>query len=181
MDELVNMPQTSSTQPCVVQGADGLLQGLFFASDRRGGKGGMDLYYAPYQASTQTFAQPQPVYGDINTTGNEGFPFYNSATRTLYFSSDGHTGLGGMDVFATQLEEGKDLPIASFLQVSNLGAPINSMADDISFCPEDASATAGYVSSNRAGATKRNYTHCCEGIFRWQKGTVPAPKSALPK
>lgn len=115
---------------------------LFFASDMPGGYGETDLYVVKIEADG-TMSTPQNLGPKINTIGNEVFPFYSKGI--LYFSSDGHYGLGDLDVY-----ESKFLADGSFTTPRNLGAPINSNKDDFTFII-DKSGTTGYVSSNRAG------------------------------
>ncbi|PZD76392.1 OmpA family protein, partial [Mesonia sp. K7] len=113
---------------------------LYFSSDMPGGFGMSDLYKVTVNADG-TFSEPVNLGGDINTPGKESFPFIDQE-GTLYFSSDGHLGLGGLDIFA--IDEGK----TSLADVTNMGQPINSTADDFAFS-YDRTAKMGYVSSNR--------------------------------
>ncbi len=115
---------------------------LFFASDMPGGLGGTDLYVLKI-ADDGTMGTPQNLGDKVNTIGNELFPFFRSGT--LYFSSDGHYGLGDLDVYQSSFSEG-----LNFSEPRNLGVPINSNRDDFSYII-DAKGTYGYVSSNRAG------------------------------
>lgn len=115
---------------------------LFFASDMPGGYGETDLYVVKI-ANDGTISSPQNLGPKINTLGNDLFPFFRNGT--LYFSSDGHYGLGDLDVY-----ESKMLSDGSFSIPKNLGAPINSNKDDFTFVI-DKTGSYGYVSSNRAG------------------------------
>ena len=115
---------------------------LYFSSDRPGGMGNADIYKVAINEDG-TFGEPENLGDGINTEGREGFPFIAS-DGTLYFSSDAHLGMGGLDVFsATAKGDG-------FGDVKNLGIGINSSDDDFafSFNPE---TEEGYVSSNREG------------------------------
>ncbi|RUT71455.1 OmpA family protein [Flavobacterium cupreum] len=114
---------------------------LFFASDMPGGYGETDLYYVKI-ADDGTMSSPVNLGPKINTLGNDLFPFFSNGT--LYFSSDGHYGLGDLDVY-----ESKFLADGTFSVPRNLGAPINSNKDDFSFIIDKAD-NFGYVSSNRA-------------------------------
>lgn len=124
--------------PCISD--DG--QWLFFASDMPGGYGETDLYVVKI-ADDGTMSSPQNLGPQVNTIGNDLFPFFRNGI--LYFSSDGHYGLGDLDVY-----ESKFLADGSFSTPRNLGAPINSNKDDFTFII-DKTGTYGYVSSNRAG------------------------------
>ncbi|MDL2144691.1 OmpA family protein [Flavobacterium tructae] len=115
---------------------------LFFASDMPGGYGETDLYVVKI-ANDGTMSSPQNLGPKINTLGNDLFPFFRNGI--LYFSSDGHYGLGDLDVY-----ESKMLSDGSFSAPKNLGAPINSNKDDFTFVI-DKTGSYGYVSSNRAG------------------------------
>ena len=115
---------------------------LFFVSDMPGGSGASDLYRVTVKADG-SFGQPQNLGNRINTEGKELFPS-TDAQGNLYFSSNGHMGLGGLDVFkATQNGAGYNAP-------ENLGKGVNSSADDFAFV-YDPAAESGYVSSNRSG------------------------------
>ncbi|KIA98482.1 MULTISPECIES: OmpA family protein [unclassified Flavobacterium] len=114
---------------------------LFFASDMPGGYGETDLYVVKI-ADDGTMSSPQNLGPTINTLGNDVFPSYRNGV--LYFSSDGHYGLGDLDVYESKLS-GE----LNFSAPRNLGAPINSNKDDFSFVI-DPKENYGYVSSNRA-------------------------------
>lgn len=118
---------------------------LIFASDRPGGYGGMDLYYVNLNEKGKIDGEPVNFGPDINTPEDEIFPHFNSKEQVLYFSSEGHIGLGGLDIYAAKLNDSY-----STFKVENLGAPINSNADDFSFVDNQA-AEKGYFSSDRAG------------------------------
>ena len=115
---------------------------LFFASDMAGGMGKFDIYMAPINKDGSV-GKPSNLGQKLNTEGQEMFPFV-SADNTLYFSSDGHLGLGGMDVFFTKLVDGKVGPIR------NVGIPVNGNADDFAFSINNETGE-GLVSSNREG------------------------------
>ena len=113
---------------------------LYFSSNRRGGKGGVDLYRVPIDNSGR-FGRPINLGSTINTPGDELFP-YVSANGKLYFSSDGHPSIGGLDLFVASRNE-------SEIVVEHLGVPINSIGDDFAISFSD--STQGYISSNRPG------------------------------
>lgn len=115
---------------------------LFFASDMAGGMGQFDIYSAPIN-DDGSIGEATNLGQKLNTEGQEMFPFVSS-DNTLYFSSDGHLGLGGMDVFFAKLVDGKVGPIR------NVGIPVNGNADDFAFSIDDESGE-GFVSSNREG------------------------------
>jgi peptidoglycan-associated lipoprotein len=113
---------------------------LYFASNRAGGAGGLDLYRTNMDKSGR-FSRPVNMGRDINTPGDEMFP-YVSPDAKLYFSSDGHPGLGKLDVFMATRSQG-------VIRVENLGQPINSPADDFGLVFAD--DFSGYLASNRTG------------------------------
>jgi len=115
---------------------------LFFASDMPGGQGETDLYMVKI-AEDGTMSSPQNLGPNINTIGNEVFPFFQNGV--LYFSSDGHYGWGDLDVYESKLQAD-----GTFSTPKNLGAPINSNKDDFSFIIDTTDAY-GYFSSNREG------------------------------
>jgi len=118
--------------------ADG--QTLYFASDREGGLGGSDIWYVKRQ--DDGWSTPLNLGKDINTEGDEMFPFIDGDKR-LYFASNGHLGLGGLDLFVAA-EKGKGY------DVRNMGYPINSEKDDFSlYLGQD--GVNGYFASNREG------------------------------
>jgi outer membrane protein OmpA-like peptidoglycan-associated protein/tetratricopeptide (TPR) repeat protein len=126
---------------------------LIFASDKPGGYGGTDLYYCKRATVNSVWEAPVNMGPTINTEGNELFPtLYKDST--LYFSSTGHPGLGGLDVFQVALSDLKPLhpPI-------NLGSPINSSVDDFGLIRSE-DGKHGYFSSNRKGSDDiYSFTH----------------------
>lgn len=115
---------------------------LYFVSDMPGGIGNSDLYKVEI-LSDGNFGKPQMLEG-INTKSRETFPFI-SDNNELYFSSDGHLGLGGLDVFVTKLDEN-----GNPTKIINVGKPINSPMDDFAYII-DVKNKEGYFSSNRKG------------------------------
>lgn len=113
---------------------------LYFTSDRPGGEGQTDLYYAPINEDG-SLGIPVNLGKKVNTPGRESFPFV-SQDNALYFSSDGHFGLGGYDVFYIKLD-GQGYK-GSLL---NVGKPINSLYDDVAYVTKGGK---GYISSNRS-------------------------------
>lgn len=114
---------------------------LYFSSDRPGGYGESDLYVAVIN-DDGSIGIPQNLGATINTVAKETFPFI-SASNELYFSSDGHFGLGGLDVFYVNLNQN------SIDYLINVGTPINSYADDFAF-GIDQNTKRGFISSNRS-------------------------------
>jgi peptidoglycan-associated lipoprotein len=115
---------------------------IYFSSERPGGFGGNDLWAATRESKTDAFGRPMNLGPSINTPGNELFP-YLRADSVLYFSSDGHPGLGGLDIFRTALTEDE-----KWGKPVNMKLPLNSSRDDfgIVFRPGH---EEGFFSSNR--------------------------------
>ena len=123
---------------------------LYFVSDMPGSIGGTDIFVVDIlkqdenrieSDSTYTgYSKPRNLGDKINTAGREMFPYITDST--LYFASDGHLGLGGLDVFQSKINDG------IFNDVVNLGAPLNSKMDDFSFIIKE-KENKGFVSSNR--------------------------------
>jgi len=115
---------------------------LYFVSDMPGSVGNSDIYYVDIKKNG-AFGPPINLGPEINTEGRESFPFVSNS-NILYFASDGHPGLGGLDVFAAKTtDNGK-------LKVLNIGAPINSTNDDFGYIINEKTAK-GYFASNREG------------------------------
>ena len=118
-------------------------QTLYFVSDMPGGVGGKDIYRTTRTSPGSPWSRPENLGTDINTRGNELFPFVRS-DGTLYFASDGHIGMGGLDIFSATPQGGD-----SWL-VQNMKAPVNSPADDFGIVFER-DADKGIFSSARKG------------------------------
>jgi len=125
------------TAPCL--SPDGTM--LFFASDKPGGYGGSDLYYCLWQKDY--WGDPVNMGQLVNTQGNESYPFM-CRDGELFFSSDGHGGLGGKDIYFTRLID------SVWQKPVHLNAPINSKYDDFALIT-DPLMKKGYFSSNRDG------------------------------
>ena len=113
---------------------------LYFASNRKGGYGGTDLYSAQMD-SRGRFTRVRNLGPEINTAGDENFP-YMADDAKLYFSSDEHPGYGGLDLFVVKRANGRTV-------IENLGQPVNSTGDDFGiflFRPD-----RGFFTSNRDG------------------------------
>jgi outer membrane protein OmpA-like peptidoglycan-associated protein len=122
---------------------------LYFVSDMPGGMGGLDLWRI--NIVNGTFGYVDNLGPDINTAGNEMFPSF-SPDGTLYFSSDGHVGMGGLDIFSAIADS-----VTGRWNVSNMGVPLNSSADDFGMTFNPSRHNEGYFSSNRGDA--RGWDH----------------------
>ncbi|MBY5957387.1 hypothetical protein KUV50_04510 [Membranicola marinus] len=148
----------SNTSPAYGIGPDGETEGLYFASDRIGGRGGYDIYFSAWDGSG--FEAPENLY-QINTPLNELAPFYHQSSNTLFFSSEGYSGYGGLDMYQVFL------PVTSDSKVENLGSPLNSSFDDIYFFWEENMKDA-YFASNRNTSYQLDtaLNACCYDIYK---------------
>ena len=153
----VNINGYSSKQPfCSTDG-----KYLFFASDRPGGSGGFDIWYASLK-NDGTTDEPVNVGSAINTSADEQAPFYHTSSSQLVFSSNGRLGMGGYDLFAATGNE------TTWKPAENLGYPVNSSRDDIYFfAPEKTTLLSNAVFSSDRGEG------CCLETYNIKK----APKS----
>ncbi|RTY81197.1 flagellar motor protein MotB [Flavobacterium sp. LS1P28] len=116
---------------------------LYFVSDMPGTIGQSDLFKVIIH-NDKSFGTPENLGAVINTEGRETFPFVNDENE-IYFASDGHPGLGGLDVFVAAIN-----PNGTFGEVQNVGADINSPKDDFAYLI-DTKSRKGFFSSNRDG------------------------------
>ena len=114
---------------------------LYFVSDMPGSMGKTDIFVVDVLGDGQ-FSEPRNLGPEINTERREMFPFITD--RKLYFSSDGHTGLGGLDVYQVEISD------EGFSEVMNMGKPINSRRDDFSYIVNE-TTQKGFFASNRGG------------------------------
>lgn len=135
---------------------------LYFVSDMAGGMGGKDIWRVSV-ASDHVTGVPQNLGASVNTVGDEMFP-YMRTDSTLYFSSDGHPGRGGLDLLVAKRTQNKE-----GWQVTSLPQPLNSSADDfgITFMRD---AENGFFSSNRDDG--RGYDHLYSFVYREATITV---------
>ena len=115
---------------------------LFFASERRGSVGGKDIWVAERENTSEKFGRPRNLGVTINTEGDELYPYMRNDS-TLYFASNGHGGMGGLDIFVTTLDS-----LGEWTTPVNLKSPINSIGNDygIMFHPSE---ERGFFISNR--------------------------------
>lgn len=147
MDEKVNLEGYKSMQPSL--SADG--NTMYFSSNRPGGFGKMDIWYVTLDDEGKITGPPVNMGPRINTPEDEVTPFYHNFTNSLFFSSDGHPGFGGLDVFNSSFKTD-----SSWQKPRNLGSPVNSSKDDAYYILER-SQQHGFLTSDRKNCTD------CEG------------------
>ena len=163
----INERNSSNTHPHL--SADGVSgYKLYFVSDREGGKGETDIWISK-RASAGNYSKPVNAGEVINTLGKEASPYYDSKKRTLYFSSDHHTGFGGYDIFTSEMEND------DFAEIENAGYPLNSGFDDLYFRP-DIEGDKAMFASNREESQYITSSSCCFDLYRAEY-YIPEPEN----
>ncbi len=168
LGDIINEPGTNTTMPSI-----GELDGkevLFFSSDRKGGEGGMDIWYSFIKNGNQ-FDKVRNLKA-VNSPDNELTPWWDNKEKKLYFSSSWQDGFGGYDIFQSPYKGQFEIP-------ENLGLPINSPANDLYYFK---SGDTSYFSSNRIGVLYSKNPTCCSDIFRTYppiKIEEPTPRETL--
>jgi len=154
----INSPDNTATQPNIAYNKVTGQEFLYFVSDREAGKGGLDLWYSEYKDGN--YSMPMNLK-ELNTIQDEVSPFFHSSTNTLYFSSNGRMGMGGHDVFSSDVDD------TSYGEPVNLKAPTNTSFNDL-YYSLNAEGTKAYFSSNRTGSLylEESYEACCYDIYR---------------
>ena len=169
---IINEEGANTTMPNIGE-LDGL-ETLFFASDRKGTEGGLDIWYSSIKNGNQ-FSKVKTIKS-INSVDNEVTPWWDSINNRLYFSSSWQNGFGGNDVLYTNYTNQFENPI-------NAGLPTNSPANDIYYFKN---ADTAYITSNRIGVYYSKNPTCCSDVFSTQpivkkeiKTEVAAKKETL--
>ncbi len=167
----VNTADGESTAPFVMDN-DGE-ERIYFSSNRDGTIGGMDLWYTTLR-SDGGYTEAINLGRDINTIDNETTPYYHSDRlgTYLYFSSNGHPGFGGYDIFRSTPQG------SSWGAPANLGHKINSGADEAYFVLNN-EGTEGFLVSNRGGFSAVDNATCCDNIFNFAPTPPPPPVISL--
>ena len=148
-------------------------QTLYFVSDMPGGLGGKDIYRSTRTSPGSPWSRPENLGSDINTRGNELFPFIRE-NGTLYFASDGHIGMGGLDIFRATPQSGN-----SWI-VNNMRPPINSPADDFGISFEKGAEKGIFSSSRKGRGVDDLYTFEMPPLLFSITGLVKDEKSGQP-
>lgn len=161
----INVPYVSTKQPSI--SADG--RTLYFTSNRPGGYGGYDLWVA-HQNEKGEWGEVRNLGATINTPWEEQSPFIHFDNKTLYFSSNGHPGLGDLDLYKTERRSRSD---TVWSEPRNLGYPINTPATDMGLVVAASGENAYYASSRNERQGMDIYT------FRLPDSLRPSPVSYL--
>lgn len=161
LSKAINNPNHTSTQPAVCIDPIKGNEIVYFVSDKPKGKGGLDIWYFVYDKKRKTYKAPKNAGVKINTPKDELTPFFDNDTRTLYFSSEGWGGLGGLDIYKVMGDSKK------WTNAENLGDPINSGADDIYYSISK-NREEGFLVSNRIGGIALKNATCCDDIYSYK-------------
>lgn len=154
---------------------------LIFAGDIPGGYGGKDLWMVHYDKNNNTWTKPENLGKEINTKGNEMFPYLRK-NGSLYFASDGHVGMGGLDIFSAD-SIGPD----KWGNVTNMKVPINSVSNDYGIIFEG-DKNSGYFTSDRQGGKGKDdiwsfhmpaLVFALKGVVYDKDSKVPVPGAEI--
>ena len=159
LPDYINTNGVTATQPWVTYRGD--VEILYFASNRSGGKGGMDLWYVTRNLNSDAgFSQPVNLGPGVNTQGHEMTPYYSTEEGSLYFASNGLPSLGGFDLFKTKGD------LANWSSPDNIGKPFNSQADELYLVKTNEGNTI-FLSSNRSFGSDKT-TNRDDDIFEFR-------------
>lgn len=159
LPEAINPVGANSTQPSIGYDKTEGTQMLYFSSNMEGGKGGMDIWMS--KITPEGDVEAPKNMEELNTEENELTPFFHNKSQTLYFSSDGHQGLGAQDVFKMKKKDGV------WQEFENMGAPVNSSLNDVYFMLNP-DGEIGHISSNRKGSKyiEPENEICCGDLYQ---------------
>jgi len=155
LNEGVNLPGFSSMHPTIAKNDFGQ-EILYFASDRPGGYGGLDLWFS-IRLTNGRFTRAYNCGSRLNSDYDEVTPYFHEEEHVLYFSSNHPETMGGFDVYKVKGEK------KYWSKTLAVGVPVNSSADDYYFRLQPDSK--GFLVSNRSGAPFADYTNCCDDIY----------------
>jgi tetratricopeptide (TPR) repeat protein len=165
----INLEGFTSTHPHIA--LCGNKEVLIFASDRPGGYGRLDIWYA--EKDHGQYTKIRNAGKNINSIDDEVTPFYDLTCDTLYFSSGWHYGLGGYDIFKSPGKPG------AFKAPVNIGYPYNTSTNDFYYSYAEKSKT-GFITSNRKGSITSKGETCCNDLWFFEKKDEPIPDPILP-
>ena len=161
----INTKGYTNTQPAV--GFLGNEEVLFFASDRSGGQGKMDIWYSKINKDG-SYGKAVNAGKKVNSIDDEITPYYCKPCQELFFSSNWHKGLGGFDIFKSEFKNDE------LGDPKNLGLPFNSNLNDIYFSI-NSKKTEAFISSNRIGSYFEEKESCCNDIYMIKLPKVDEP------
>lgn len=157
----INNPKFSNTMPSVTSDPKTGNDVVYFVSNNKEGRGGLDIWYTIYDKKNKTYKTPKNAGNKVNSSQDEMSPFFDNETRTLYFSSEGWGGLGGFDVYRASGDGRK------WLNIENIGQPVNSGSDDIYYTISPNREEGFFVSNRKGGNTLKNKA-CCDDIYTYK-------------
>ncbi len=162
LPDTINLPGFTTTEPSIGYVQAWQKEVLFFASDRPGGKGEFDIWYAELDTNGMP-GMPHPLQA-INTAGNELTPFFHTPTQTLYFSTNGQLSLGGLDIYAVSIDS-----TGLWHTPQHMPPPLNSTYDEAWFWLSNEGGS-GWFASNRPGSMILDQAQkvCCFDIYQMQ-------------
>lgn len=166
LNKNINAANSNATQAQISTTPEGN-EVLFFVSDRKGSRGGKDLWMS-IKNEEGIFQRAQRLSSPINTSYDEISPYYHKLSNTLYFSSNGHLSFGGFDVYKLINFFNND---DDDLEVINMNYPINSSVDDYDFILSESTERA-FLSSNRKDSFDLKSKTCCDNIFQLEKNEI---------
>jgi hypothetical protein len=169
LGEPINLKGYSSTQPNYGKLNDSTF--LFFASNRPGGEGAYDIWYA-YRKNDGSFDKPRNAGKLVNTPDDDITPWFINDQQLLYFSSTYHKGMGGFDIHRSEFKNN------TFGEAINAGYPVNSSYNDI-YYSVNKEGTFAYLSSNRIGSYFEHKLNCCNDIYRFQLEPKEKPQAPI--
>lgn len=162
LGDAVNSRGYTSTQPTVGRATKTNSDVVYFASDRPGGKGQLDIWFTEYNARKKEYREAKNAGAAINTAGIEMTPFYDLTSHTIYFSTNARPTFGGLDIYSIEGERSK----WSKDSIQHLGKDLNSPADDIWFSVSP-NRKGGFLVSNRTGGVALLHATCCDDIYSY--------------
>lgn len=164
LNDEINLSGYTSTQPTI--GIESRLNKpdreiLYFVSNRPEGRGGLDIWYAYYDAKRGIFSKAYNAGGKLNSKQDDITPYFDKETRTLYYSTEGKPGLGGLDIFKSIGQRSK------WTDPENVGYPINTGADELYYTPHP-NQKEGFFVSNRVGSVTIKNETCCDDIYTFK-------------
>jgi len=162
LPETVNHPDYSSSQPTIGRGTKYGAEVLYFVSNKPKSRGGLDIWYSEYLPKKKKFKKSKNAGSKLNTALDEMTPSYDAENKTLYFSSEGWPGIGGLDVFSTTGE------LKNWETPKNIGGSINSSTDELYYIQSKKGGEGFFVSNRKGGITLKNET-CCDDMYEYNE------------